>query len=535
MGFLARASLWLLLAIAIAAIAAQEDHRGAFQDTGIVVIHPGFGRTLKQAPSSNSTLLLAEDRTSRHDPLDDFRRYRDGWDIRNKHYWASVGFTGLPGFILALLWAALGLLFLLSLCCYCCCCRRKDRSGSESSLVPLLLLSLLTLAAIAGCVLVYISQAKFHDELSGTLNFVVRQSQTTVDNLQNVSRTLNQGASINIFGFGLGNDERQQVLQISQQLNTTSNQLELKTEDNAHKIRRAINMVRLAMIIISAAMLLLVLLGILFAACGLQSLVYLLVILGFILVIATWILCGVFILLNNVMGDTCVAMREWVQNPGRSTNLDDILPCVNQTTANQTLDRSKEVAVSVVRVLNQAVTLVLNGNAAPPGNPLNFNQSGPTMPTLCSPYGPAPDYAEVPCASGTITLQQAPGNWSRYVCQAPTGTTCATPGRMTPQINDQVMKSVSVATGLVVNVPFLVNVENCVFVRETFQTIIRERCPGLRKYTRWIYIGLALASAGTMLSIVFWIIAARRKHRQRHRHRHAGYEKNEPGEKVAPT
>lgn len=35
-----------------------------------------------------STLLLAERRTNRPDILTGFRRYRGGWDIANKHYWA---------------------------------------------------------------------------------------------------------------------------------------------------------------------------------------------------------------------------------------------------------------------------------------------------------------------------------------------------------------------------------------------------------------------------------------------------------------
>lgn len=44
-----------------------------------------------QAPSPSndfSTLILAENRTLRPDILSKFRKYRGGWDIANKHYWA---------------------------------------------------------------------------------------------------------------------------------------------------------------------------------------------------------------------------------------------------------------------------------------------------------------------------------------------------------------------------------------------------------------------------------------------------------------
>lgn len=35
-----------------------------------------------------NTLVLASKRTNRPDILRGFRRYRDGWDISNPHYWA---------------------------------------------------------------------------------------------------------------------------------------------------------------------------------------------------------------------------------------------------------------------------------------------------------------------------------------------------------------------------------------------------------------------------------------------------------------
>uniref|UniRef100_A0A5B7ACE5 Uncharacterized protein n=1 Tax=Davidia involucrata TaxID=16924 RepID=A0A5B7ACE5_DAVIN len=37
-----------------------------------------------------STLVLAARRTKRPDILRGFRRYRGGWDIANKHYWAVL-------------------------------------------------------------------------------------------------------------------------------------------------------------------------------------------------------------------------------------------------------------------------------------------------------------------------------------------------------------------------------------------------------------------------------------------------------------
>lgn len=62
--------------------------------------------------------------------------------------------------------------------------------------------------------------------------------------------------------------------------------------------------------------------------------------------------------------------------------------------------------------------------------------------------------------------------------------------------------------------PFLVNVQDCSFVRQTFSEIENMHCPGLRKYNRWIYIGLVMVAIAVMLSLLFWVIYRReRRHR----------------------
>lgn len=62
--------------------------------------------------------------------------------------------------------------------------------------------------------------------------------------------------------------------------------------------------------------------------------------------------------------------------------------------------------------------------------------------------------------------------------------------------------------------PFLVNLQDCTFVRSTFNDFSVNHCPGLRRYTQWIYVGLVLVSASVMFSLIFWVVYAReRRHR----------------------
>lgn len=62
--------------------------------------------------------------------------------------------------------------------------------------------------------------------------------------------------------------------------------------------------------------------------------------------------------------------------------------------------------------------------------------------------------------------------------------------------------------------PFLVDIQDCTFVRKTFSDISDDHCPGLRHYSKLICVGLAMVSAAVMLSLILWVFNAReRQHR----------------------
>lgn len=105
------------------------------------------------------------------------------------------------------------------------------------------------------------------------------------------------------------------------------------------------------------------------------------------------------------MGDTCVAMDEWVQNPTAHTALDDILPCVDNATAQATLSQSKDVTFQLVGMVNRIINNVSNVDPPPFASFLSYNQSGPLVPTLCNPLNP--DETDRVCAAGEVDLSNA--------------------------------------------------------------------------------------------------------------------------------
>ncbi|XP_071727406.1 uncharacterized protein [Rutidosis leptorrhynchoides] len=461
----------------------------------------------------HAKLVLAQERTTRKDPLDKFKKYRGGWNIKERHYWASVAFTAAPFFVMAAAWFMIfGLFLSLTFFCYCCC--RKEPYGYSKTAysLSLVLLILFTIMAIVGCIVLYTGQGKFHQTTKKTLKYIVHQAEITANTLLNVSDDLAAAKKIAVAQIFLPVDVQTDIDEIQTKLNASAIQLSERTKENREDIHDLLESVRIALIVVSAVMLLWTFLGFLFSLLGLQCMVYTLVLFGWAFVTVTFILCGVFLCLHNVTADSCEAMNQWVENPTARTTLDDILPCVDNSTAHETSKRAKEVTIQLINVINQVVKNVTNGNFPPSFAPLYFNQSGPMMPTLCNPFNP--DFTNRTCEHNEVPLSEATRVYKQYVCQVSSDQMCTTTGRLTPDSFTQMSAGIELSYSLYLHGPFLVDLQDCSFVRRTFIDISRYHCPGLRRYLNWIYIGLLIVSLAVMFSLVFWVIYGReRRHR----------------------
>ncbi|KAG6599351.1 hypothetical protein SDJN03_09129, partial [Cucurbita argyrosperma subsp. sororia] len=473
------------------------------------------GRSLaEQNPAGNSSLILAEERTQRKDPLNDFKPYMGGWNISSQHYWASVALTAVPFFLIAIAWFVLFGICLFITCLCRCCCRREPYGYSRTAYaLSLGFLIFFTIAAIVGCIVLYVGQGKFHSRSSSTLDYIVDQADGTAKNLKNLSVYLSSAKSIGVDSIFLSTDVKKQIDDIGTEISSVSSNLTDAAADNSGTIQRGLDETRLILVVIAAVMVLLAFIGFLCSIFGLQCIVYTLVIFGWILVAVTFILCSVFLLLHNVVGDTCVAMEDWLQNPTAHTALDDILPCVDNATAKEIQSGTKNVNYQLVSLVNGVINTISNAN--PPANvapPLNYNQSGPLVPPLCSPFHS--NLTDRHCSANEVELSKAPEVWTTFTCRVSSSGICTTTGRLTPTLYNQMTAAANVSYGLYHYGPFLVELVDCTYVRQVFTDISKNHCPGLRLYLKWIYVGLVLVSGAVMLSLIFWIIYAReRRHR----------------------
>ncbi|XVF43663.1 hypothetical protein PTKIN_Ptkin02bG0059000 [Pterospermum kingtungense] len=387
----------------------------------------------------------------------------------------------------------------------------KAKGSDHSQMICLIMLILFTSAAATGCILLSIGQDEFHDEVLHTLKYVVNQSDYTVQILENVTQYLSLAKTINVAQVFLPSDVMTDIDKLNIDLNTAADTLTEKTSENAVKIKRVLNAVRLALITVAAVMLILALLGLLLSILGHQNAIHISIVSGWLLVAVTFILCGVFTIMNNAISDTCLAMEEWVENPHAETALSNILPCVDQRTTNHTLTQSKQVINSIVNVVNTYIYTFANSDPSSDDNRY-YNQSGPPLPPLCYPFDS--QLQDRQFGSYEVSMANASLVWQNYTCMVSASGLCITTGRITPDRYSQLVAAVNESYALEHYTPPLLGLQNCDFVRDTFQNITSDYCRPLEHYLKMINAGLVLISVGVLLCLVLWILYANHPQRE---------------------
>lgn len=457
-------------------------------------------------------LILAENRTKRPDILCRFKTYDGGWNISNKHYWASVGFTGASGFILAVMWLVSFGVALIVHHCFTWTINLKWKGSKHSQKIRPILLILFTCASTVGCILLSVGQDKFHTEVLHTLNYVVNQSDYTAQMLRNVTDYLSLAKSVDVPQFTLPQSTMQDINELSARLNSGAETLTQKTNENSVEVRKVFNTIRLVLITVAVVMLVLAFVGLVLSLLRCQHAIHIFIFSGWILVAITLILCGTFVIFNSAISDSCVAMQEWADNPQAETALSNILPCVDERATNQTLFQSRSVVRSLVDYINTFIYTEANTDR-PPSDQFYYNQSGPLMPPLCYPFDDKMQDRE--CSSQEVSMMNASVVWAKYICTTSSDQkNCINRGRLTPYLYSKLVLAVNASYAVLHYTPAMLDLQNCNFVRDTFVTITSRFCAPLEHYLLVVEIGLGLISTGIALCLILWLAYANRPQRE---------------------
>ncbi|XP_062192074.1 uncharacterized protein LOC133895619 isoform X3 [Phragmites australis] len=366
------------------------------------------------APVAKYPLVLAEERTRRPDVLHRLKMYEGGWNVTNKHYWASVSFIGVSGFLLAALWfiffgiAAAGRCYFES--------RTAKGKASHANVVLPVLIVVFVLTLIAGCIVLLYGQSKFCEESTRTVDFVVNQSDFTIQALRNVTEYLSFAKTITVAALYLPSDVQGQIDNLKVDLNKAADTISQKTTENYKRIRKVLHNMSVVLVCIAVLLPVLAFLGYVLELYGPRYTVYIFVTLCWKAVAALFILLGIFLILNSAAKDTCQAMDQWAQHPQAETALSNILPCVDESTTNRTLYQSKEVVVMLVRIVNRAISALSNRRP-------HHKHPGQLMPYLCSPYDS--NFNDRRCKSREVTFENATTVWLNYTCLAQDSDLCS--------------------------------------------------------------------------------------------------------------
>ncbi|TKY64594.1 hypothetical protein E2542_SST14492 [Spatholobus suberectus] len=472
----------------------------------------GFPAQGSQSNANNSTLPLAAERTRRIDPSNDFKYYEAGWDITNTHYFLSVVFSGISPVVIGALWffiVAICFITVACLRCCCCCCRRKKKSRTDYSrtiyAISLIFLSLFLIMTIIGGVFLYTGLGKFQTTASDVSDILVTRANTIVDIIHNVMVNLQATKNIQVASFYLPDDIKLGI-EKAESFSSQTDYIKRQAEETARISTKVLNAVSYNLIFVGGMMLIL-------AVVGFGKYINLLFI-GWILVTSTFILSGVTLIVHNGVADTCVAMEEWVQHPRDHSALSKLLPCMDETAAQKTLDITRNTSFQVVNMVNEFLINVANNADVPPlpDRDIYYNQSGPTVPPLCNPY--FPNLTERACGPSEVDLKGAPTAYRSFLCNTSPSGLCITMGRLTPTLYTKVMVATNMSVTLHRHGPILARLVDCSFVVETFDQISKTDCPPFRRYSNQIFIGLVLVSAAVMFSVILWLVFVRERRLQ---------------------
>lgn len=95
----------------------------------------------------------------------------------------------------------------------------------------------------AGSVVLYTGQGKFHSTTTDTVGFVVNKSETTVDNLRNVSDYLAAAKRIRVNQFILPPSIQNSIDSVEIKINSSAVTLEHETKKNSKDIQNVLDVV----------------------------------------------------------------------------------------------------------------------------------------------------------------------------------------------------------------------------------------------------------------------------------------------------
>lgn len=464
------------------------------------------GRVLLSTNTSSPNFRPLAERNDRLDPFNHFNHYRKGYDIRSKHYWGSVAFTGVSGYAIAVAWLALGLLILLFACCRCVCGSRSRASAAKRPRsnayfwAPRLVVFLLSVVAVGCSVVLFVACKKFTSQAYNVEDVLVEAAQNATDNIHSVTATLDDVKGVvrpyDLALFGTLNSTETK-------LNSLALVVHEKVFVNKKTYQLVFKIIEIVLLVVTSLNLLLTVLGFASTFLRWRRFFYFIIVVTWIFIALTWVMFGFFLVVHNLADDTCLAFKEYLQDP-RNTTLDDLLPCADLASSST---QYKQVRVSMKNVLTSATSQFLY-----------YTNGSTSLVGVCDPIGPAPAYNYTGiCANDTLPIGELADLVEPFVCNG-TKAAClkSYPFYVSQATYNYIAAMTTASQSILDKFPVLEGLTNCSLVTNPISTMVNFRCGPAKVAINRIWIAFAVLSSIMILLIIFWCLANRRNTEQRY-------------------
>ncbi|KAI3886551.1 hypothetical protein MKW92_051951 [Papaver armeniacum] len=463
------------------------------------------------APGGNlqatTKIVTTEERdlgnTVRVDPLDKFKKYRGGFDIKNKHYWSSTLFTGIYGYAIAVFGLLLGLAYGVTLLSTALCCKtrrtvkNKKRqfycSSRYCSLWPIFLGTALTVLAIAASGVVLVGSSKFHSKANTIMHIIVDTADGASATLHNVTGAMrnipdNLGTNQNKTGtFVFPNSTTEKI-------DTEASEIKRQAKKNRDMIEKGLSIMYITTTVVVTlnliALIALSVAGIL----KFRRVIYMLIIISWLLAVLCWAYFGLYYSTAMFLGDTCTALEDFQLDPNNSS-LSSIIPCDELRSAKSVLLDTRIGIYNLVNQVNIKISAL---------RPL-FSTD---LKLVCNPFTAPPEYNYQPanCPANTIQIADIPQVVKIFSCS--NGDSCKKGNFVSASEVVKMEAYTSSIQNLLDAFPGMESLADCQVVKDAFTEILTKHCNPVKKSAKMVWSALVVLSSLMVVLVSIWTITA---------------------------
>ncbi|CAJ2661036.1 unnamed protein product [Trifolium pratense] len=460
------------------------------------------------SPADNvSEQIIQKDNTIRVDPLDNFKKYRGGFNITNKNYWSSVIFTGVYGYAIGIFFLLCGIVygvfFIINKFYHHKNEGRKrmkvfpcNYKSCDVSLIHLALF--LMLIAIVATGLVLIGSVRFHSEAKTSVDIIIKTANKASETIHKTTEAL-KGMESNSMEANVNVTASSNLDSAAEKLDDASANIETQARKNRRLINNGLKIVFVTTTMIMCLNLVAVTVLSVSGVLRLRRTLYLFVVLCWLMTVLCWIFFGLYFFLQKFSSDACIALDNFQENP-YNNSLSSILPCQELLKAKPVLSQFSAGIYDLVNEVNA-----------------NISMQATTYPNLvhvCNPFSAPPNYFYQPenCPDNTIRIGDIPKVLKPFTCLDANDGTCENGNFITNSEYAKVETYTNSIQDLLNVYPSMEHLLECQLVKDAFSQVLVNHCKPMKRYAKMAWVGMVFLGVIMVLLILLWTIKASHQH-----------------------